>query len=157
MLDPATYRAVLSRLASGVSIVTTVDAEGRDHGMTVTALCSVSLAPPLILVCVDRTATMYPHLTTASRFAASLLTREQQQLSARFAAQVDDRFDGVAIVRGTTGCALVEDALAHLECEMWATYDGGDHTIFVGRVLRAATSESRPLLYYRGAYSQLDG
>jgi flavin reductase (DIM6/NTAB) family NADH-FMN oxidoreductase RutF len=157
MLDPATFRAALSRLASGVSIVTTVDADGRDHGMTVTALSSLSLIPPLILVCVDRTATMYPHLTSASRFAASLLTREQQGLSERFAAQVDDRFDGVPIARGTTGCALIEDALAHLECEMWAAYDGGDHTIFVGRVLHAATSESRPLLYFRGRYTQVRG
>jgi flavin reductase (DIM6/NTAB) family NADH-FMN oxidoreductase RutF len=156
MLDAATFRAVLGRLASGVSVITTVDADGRDHGMTITALCSVSLDPPLILVCVDRAATMYPHMLTASRFAVSMLTADQESLSQRFAKTGDDKFGGVACTRELTGCALVDDALAHLECHVWAQYEGGDHTIFVGRVVRAAAREAQPLLYYRGAYAGLD-
>jgi flavin reductase (DIM6/NTAB) family NADH-FMN oxidoreductase RutF len=67
----------------------------------------------------------------------------------------DDRFEGVALTRDTTGCALISHALAQLECVMWAQHEGGDHTIFVGRVLRAVASESEPLLYYRGNYARL--
>jgi flavin reductase (DIM6/NTAB) family NADH-FMN oxidoreductase RutF len=155
-LDPATYRAVLGRLASGVSIVTTVSEDGRDHGMTVSALSSLSLTPPLIILCVDLSATMHPHLMAARHFAVSILALAQEQLSRRFAASLDDRFDGVAITRDSAGCALISDALAHLECRMWAQYPGGDHTIFVGQVLRAAVREAHPLIYYRGAYARLD-
>jgi flavin reductase (DIM6/NTAB) family NADH-FMN oxidoreductase RutF len=155
MLDATTFRAVLGRLASGVSIVTTVSADGKDHGMTVSALSSLSLDPPLILLCVDKTATMHPHLLVARHFAVSMLTLDQQELSRRFAASRDDRFDGVAITRDGGGCALIEDALAHLECEVWAQYAGGDHTIFVGRVVRAAARDVDPLVYYRGNYARL--
>jgi flavin reductase (DIM6/NTAB) family NADH-FMN oxidoreductase RutF len=157
MLDAATFRAVLSHLASGVSVITTRDSDGRDHGMTVTAMCSLSLDPPLVLVCVDRAATMYPHLLRAAHFAVSMLASEQEALSRRFALIRDDRFEGVAYTRDRTGCALVDDALAHIECDMWAQYDGGDHTIFVGRVVRAAVREAEPLVYYRGRYTHLDG
>jgi len=155
MLDPTTFRAVLGRLASGVSIVTTRSADGRDHGMTVSALSSLSLDPPLILLCVDRTATMHPHLLTAPHFAVSMLTLDQEGLSRRFSASRDDRFNGVATTRDQSGCALIDDALAHLECNAWAQYEGGDHTIFIGRVLRAAARDAAPLLYYRGAYTRL--
>ena len=156
MLDAATFRTVLGRLASGVSIITTRDPEGRDHGMTVTALCSLSLDPPLILVCVDRIATMYPHLLTATHLAVSMLTKEQDALSHRFAVVKDDRFTGVAITRASNGCALIDDALAHMECDMWARHEGGDHTIFIGRVTRAAAREAQPLVYYRGRYAHLN-
>ena len=156
MLDPTTFRSVLGRVASGVSVITTVTADGRDHGMTATALCSLSLDPPLILICVDRAATIHPHLAPAAKFAVSLLAREQEPLSRRFAETRDDRFDGVAYTRALTGCALVTDALAHLECTMWAQYAGGDHTIFVGHVVRAVARDAAPLLYYRGGYAALD-
>ena len=154
-LDASTFRSVLGRLASGVSVVTTVGPDGRDHGMTVTALCSLSLYPPLILVCVDREATMYPQLVTAERFAVSVLTLGQEALSRRFAETSDDKFTGVGYHREQDGCALIDDALAHIECEVEAKHEGGDHTIFVGRVTRASAYEGRPLLYYRGGYSQL--
>lgn len=155
MLDPATFRGALARLASGVSIVTTRSADGHDHGMTVSALSSLSLDPPLILLCVDLTATMHPHLLGAPHFAVSMLALEQQELSRRFAASRDDRFDGVAITRDSAGCALIDDALAHLECSMWAQYPGGDHTVFVGQVTHAATRDADPLVYYRGGYARL--
>jgi flavin reductase (DIM6/NTAB) family NADH-FMN oxidoreductase RutF len=156
MLDPATFRAVLGRLASGVSVVTTRSPEGKDHGMTVTALSSLSLEPPLILVCVDRAATMYDALREAPHFAVSMLTSEQEIISRRFAETSDTKFEGVGFSRDATGCALIDDALAHLECSMWAQYEGGDHTIFVGQVVRAKTGEAKPLLYYRGGYAGLD-
>jgi flavin reductase (DIM6/NTAB) family NADH-FMN oxidoreductase RutF len=155
MLDSTTFRAVLGRFASGVSIVTTVGATGTDHGMTVSALSSLSLEPPLILLCVDRTATTHPHLLAARHFAVSMLALEQADLSTRFAQKRDDRFADVAITRDAHGCALIDGAIAHLECEMWAQHDGGDHTIFVGRVVRAAAREGDPLIYYRAKYARL--
>lgn len=156
MLDAATFRSVLGRLASGISVITMPGTDGRDHGITVTALCSVSLEPPLLLACVDRTATVYPHLVAARHFAVNLLARDQEELSRRFAATVDDRFEGVAFERGLAGTPLLDDALAHIECAMWAQYDGGDHTIFVGHVERAAAREAHPLLYYRGQYGDFE-
>lgn len=154
-LDPATFRSVLGRLASGVSVITMPGTDGQNHGITVTALCSVSLEPPLLLACVDHTATVYPHLVAATHFAVNLLTREQEALSRQFAETLDNRFDGVAFERSASGVPLLDDALAHIECAMWAQYDGGDHTIFVGRIERAAAREGHPLLYYRGRYGEV--
>lgn len=154
-LDAATFRSVLGRLASGVSVITMIGTDGRAHGITVTALCSVSLEPPLLLACVDRTATVYPHLVAAKHFAVNLLAREQEALSRRFAETVDYRFEGVPFEAGPSGVPLLDDALAHIQCAMWAQYDGGDHTIFVGRVERAAAREAHPLLYYRGQYGEV--
>ena len=156
MLDASAFRAVLGRFASGITVVTVRDAEGKDHGMTVSAFSSVSLEPPLILVCVDRGATMHDHLYAATTFAINLLSIEQEALSRRFAESRDDRFDGVGYTRDLTGAALLDDSLAHLECTTWARYDGGDHTIIVGRVDRAAARDARPLLYYRGGYAQIE-
>ncbi len=156
MLDDSAFRAVLGRFASGITIVTVRDAAGGDHGMTVSAFTSVSLDPPLILVCVDRAATMHDHLHAASRFAVNVLALEQEALSRRFAESRDDRFDGVGYRRDLTGAALLDDALAHLECTTEARYEGGDHTIFVARVDAASARDARPLLYYRGGYAQLE-
>ena len=155
MPDASTFRAVLGRLASGVSVVTTVDADTRDCGMTVTAVCSLSLDPPLILVCVDHAATMYTQLSAASHFAVSVLALDQETVSRRFAESINDKFAGVEHARGVTGCALIAGALAHLECAMWAQYEAGDHTIVVGHVLHATVRDAQPLLYYRGGYSRL--
>jgi flavin reductase (DIM6/NTAB) family NADH-FMN oxidoreductase RutF len=157
MVEPATFRSVLGRLASGVSIITTRDPDGGDHGMTVTALSSLSLDPPLILVCVDRTATMYPHLLTAHHLAVSMLTKDQEAISHRFAVIKEDRFGGVPFTRGANGCALIDNALAHIECDMWARHEGGDHTIFIGRVTHATANDAHPLLYYRGRYANIGG
>jgi flavin reductase (DIM6/NTAB) family NADH-FMN oxidoreductase RutF len=154
-LDPATFRAVLGRLASGVSVITLAGNDGRDHGITVTALCSLSIDPPLLLACVDRTATVYPHLSAASHFAVNLLSSDQETLSRRFAETREDRFDGVAFERGASGIALLDHALAHIECSMWAHHDGGDHTVFVGRVTHAAARDGQPLVYYLGRYREL--
>ena len=155
MLDASTFRSVLGRLASGVSVVTTVGPGGKDHGMTVTALCSLSLDPPLVLACVAHTATLYPLLADASHFAVSILALGQEAIARRFAETRDDKFDGIEHDRGEHGCALLAGALAHLECATWARHPGGDHTIVVGQVLRAAAREAAPLVYHRGAYSGL--
>jgi flavin reductase (DIM6/NTAB) family NADH-FMN oxidoreductase RutF len=156
-IDPDSYRSVLGRFASGITVVTTRDGEGRDVGMTVSAFCSVSLEPPLIQVCVDHTASMYGALAQSTQFAVNILAAEQEALSRRFAtAESTRRFDGIGYRRGESGAVLLEDALAHLECRVVQQIEAGDHTMFVGEVEVAAARDARPLLYYRGGYAQLE-
>lgn len=156
MLDSDTFRSVLGRFASGVTILTARDDAGRDHGMTVSAFCSISLQPPLVLACIDHAASMHALLLTHPRFGVNILSSSQEAYSRRFADEADDRFDGIAYRRGDSGVVLLEDALAHLECRVAAHHDAGDHTLFVAEVERAEPREGRPLLYYRGGYAQLE-
>ena len=156
-VDPDTFRSVLGRFASGITIVTTRDANDRDCGMTVSAFCSVSLIPPLVLICVDHAASSHETLLEASHFAVSILAAHQEPLSRRFSGPDEDkRFDGVGYSRGLTGAALLDDALAHIECKRVAHYGAGDHTVVIGEVDSAVAHGHRPLLYYRGGYAQLE-
>ena len=156
-IDPDSFRSVLGRFASGITIITALDNAGRDVGMTVSAFCSVSLNPPLVQACVDRAASMFNALQTAERFGVSVLADEQEALARRFAA-VDSshRFDGIGYSRGENGVVLLDDALAHIECSMVSRFAAGDHMLFVGAVERATARDARPLLYYRGGYAQLE-
>lgn len=158
MIDPETFRAVLGRFASGVTILTARDNDGHDHGMTVSAFCSLSLDPTLVLVCVDHAASMHPLMLEHPRFGINVLSSTQEAYSRRFAADEDDRFEGIAFRRGENGVVLLEDALAHMECRVVQHYDAGDHTIFIAEIERAEpmAAEGRPLLYYRGGYAQLE-
>jgi flavin reductase (DIM6/NTAB) family NADH-FMN oxidoreductase RutF len=156
MLDSDTFRSVLGRFASGVTIVTARDDAGQDHGMTVSAFCSLSLQPPLVLLCIDHVASMHGLLLTHPRFGINILSSQQEAYSRRFADELSDRFDGIAYTRSETGVVLLDDALAHLECRVTMHHDAGDHTLFVAEVERAEPREGRPLLYYRGGYAQLE-
>lgn len=155
-LDPDSYRAVLGRFASGVTVVTSRDHDGRDVGMTVSAFCSVSLEPPLILVCLDRTARMEPLLAEGTPFVVNILAAGQEALSRRFSGTDPNRFEGVGFSRAQGGVALLDDVLAHLECRTAHRYAGGDHTIVVGQVESATVHPDAPLLYYRSGYTQLE-
>lgn len=156
-LDPDLFRAVLGRFASGVTVVTTRDADGRDHGMTVSAFSSLSLAPPLVLVCIDRHASMHDTLVGADWVVVNILSAEQEALSRRFSnLDADTRFDGLGVSRTPHGTPVLDDVLAHLECRVGATHEGGDHTIVVLEVEGATARDARPLLYYRGGYAQLE-
>jgi flavin reductase (DIM6/NTAB) family NADH-FMN oxidoreductase RutF len=156
-IDSATFRAVLGRFASGVTVVTVRDGAGRDHGMTVSAFCSVSLEPPLVLACIDRSASLLGALAVGGAYAITMLSETQEALSRRFASEVDDRFDGIGYVRAPGGSALLDDALAWLECRVEARVDAGDHVVVIGRVEFADVSErAAPLLYYRSGYGRLE-
>jgi flavin reductase (DIM6/NTAB) family NADH-FMN oxidoreductase RutF len=156
-IDPDSFRSVLGRFASGITVVTTLDEEQRDVGMTVSAFCSVSLKPPLIQVCVDREASLYAALAQSTTFGVSILAAEQEALSRRFAtADSTRRFDGIGYRRGESGVVLLDDALAHLECRIVASHEAGDHTMFIGEVESATARTTGPLLYYRGGYAQLE-
>jgi flavin reductase (DIM6/NTAB) family NADH-FMN oxidoreductase RutF len=155
-IDPDDFRAALGRFASGVTILTARDAGGRDHGMTVSAFCSASLEPPLVLACIDRKAEMHAILPAATHFGISILAEGQESLSRRFAELPEGRFDDVDYIRGGTGVALLAAAVAHLECRRLDRFDAGDHAVFLGEVETARCSSERPLMYYRGGYTQLE-
>ena len=155
-LDPSTFRAALGRFASGITIVTAQDRDGRDVGMTVSAFSSLSLTPPLILVCIDNGASVAPVLEHCEHLAVNILAEDQEPLSRRFAERELDRFEGVAVTRGENGVALLSGALANLECRVVARHPAGDHTILVAEVREAALREGHPLLYYRSGYRRLE-
>jgi len=156
-LDSDLFRSVLGRFASGVTVVTTRDAAGHDHGMTVSAFTSLSLTPPLILVCIDRHASVYPALRDAEWIAVNVLSAAQEALSRRFShTGADARFDGIGFTRAPHGAPVLDDVLAVLECRITARHEEGDHTILVAEVEGADARDERPLLYYRGGYAQLE-
>ncbi len=155
-LDPSTFRATLARFASGITVVTALDREGRDVGMTVSAFSSLSLSPPLVLVCIDDAASVAPVLDHSEYLAINILSEEQEPLSRRFAERERDRFEGVAVTRSGRGLALLDGSLANLECRVVARHPGGDHTILVCEVGEVELRDGHPLLYYRGGYRRLD-
>ena len=157
MISPDDFRQVLAHFATGVTIVTTSDSEQRPTGLTASAFCSVSLDPPLILICVDHKSQSYPHLRESGRFAINILHHGHEQLSRRFASSRLDKFDGVPFTLGTLGVPLIDEALAYLECRTVSAHVEGDHTIFVGRVEAVGVGEGDPLLYFRGRYHRLSG
>jgi flavin reductase (DIM6/NTAB) family NADH-FMN oxidoreductase RutF len=157
MIDSETFRRLLSRFASGIAIVTARD-DDRDLGMTVSAFCSVSLSPPLVLVCVDRGASMHGVLLRHPKMGISIMASEHEAHCRRFADKKETRrFQGVSFTRGDSGVALLDEAMAHLECQLVQHCDAGDHTIFVAEVERGAMREARPIVYYRGQFAQLAG
>src|SRR4051812_22692009 len=159
MIDADTFRSVLGRFASGVTIVTARDDEGRDHGMTVSAFCSLSLDPPMILLCVDRAATMFDLMHGHPQIGVSILSSAQEAYSRRFADPKSDRaqrFEGMAYGRGANDTVLLDGALAHLECRVTAHHAAGDHAILIAEIERAEALDGRPLLYFRGGYAQLE-
>ena len=156
-INADTFRAVLGRFASGVTVVTLQDATGRPHGMTVSAFTSVSIAPPLVLVCIDRAATMLPLFETSATFGVNLLAEGQAELSRRFADEAMElRFDGVDWAPGPGSAPWLTHAHANLTCEVLQRMTAGDHEVVVGHVVAARhADDTAPLVYHRGAYLQL--
>ena len=156
MLTPDAFRSLLSRFPSGVTVVTARDAGQRDHGITVSSFASVSLTPPLVLVCIDAAAVMHRVITSAPAFTVNILGVAQEELSRRFAEPDEGRFDGLTVERGVTGCALLSGSTATLECVIRDRHAAGDHLVVIGEVVAgAATGDVDPLLYHRGAYTRL--
>lgn len=149
-VSPDDFRAALARWPSGVTIVTAAG----PVGMTVSAFCSLSLNPALVLVSLARAATMHDPVLAADGFAVHILEHDQPELSTRFATPVD-RFDGLAYDTGAFGAPLLHGGVARLVCQKHATADGGDHTILIGRVVQVDAHAGDPLLYYRGGYRRL--
>ncbi len=154
-IDKQEFRRVLGHFAAGVTIVTTIGDDGTPYGLTATAFTSVSLDPPLVLVCVDKQAESHPHFHASRVFAVNFLAADQQALSRRFAVSGGDKFTGVRLRQGVTGAPVLADVLGHLECRTTDICEGGDHTIFIGQVEAAEARPGEPLLYFRGAYGRI--
>ena len=155
-VDQSAFRAVLGRFASGVTIVTAVDRRGRDVGMTVSAFASLSLDPPLVLICIDHDASIYGVLSKTTHFTANILSSGQEAIARRFAEKDTNRFDGIGYERGQNGTAVLFDVLGYVECKVVSRHEEGDHDIIIGAVEVAEANEGKPLLYYRGGYAQLE-
>jgi flavin reductase (DIM6/NTAB) family NADH-FMN oxidoreductase RutF len=124
--------------------------------MTVSAFSSVSLDPPLILICIEKTASVYDALTSAPAFVVNFLSAKQEQIARRFSIVDIDRFEGVGFSRTQNGIAVLDDVLGIVECRTFAQHDAGDHTIIVAEVEATRAENGSPLLYYRGGYAQLE-
>ena len=154
--DPRTLRDALGCFATGVTVVTCVDGDGRPAGLTVNSFTSVSLDPPLLLVCVHKMAASAEALIGAPCFAINVLQTGQQPASITFSTRVDDRFGDTPWSCGEGGAPILSESLCVFECERYAVYDGGDHHILVGQVIKASFDAAvDPLLYFRGRYRRL--
>ena len=149
------FRRALGHFASGVTVVTSKGDDGTLRGITVSAFSSVSLDPPLVLICIDKKASLHDHLKEGGHFAVNMLAEDQELISRRFASKEGDRFEGLGYREGSTGTPLLDGALASIECRIVHAYPGGDHTIVVGEVLATEVGAGGPLAYFRGGYVRL--
>jgi flavin reductase (DIM6/NTAB) family NADH-FMN oxidoreductase RutF len=156
--SPAEFRHAVAHFATGVTVVTSVGPDGDPVGTTANAVCSLSLDPPLVLVCFDRLSLTLAAIRGHGAFAVNVLAAAQQHMSVNFARQgLAAAWDGVQHIPGVTGSPRLHDALAVLECTVQSRFPGGDHEIVIGRVRDVETAEdgSEPLLYWRGGYAAL--
>lgn len=149
------FRKALGHLAAGVSVVTTVLADGTRAGITVTSFTSLSLSPPQVLVCVDKRARLHDPLAEGHSFAVNFLSGEQEHVSRRFATSAGDQFADIPSQAGANGAPIIEGALAAIECQVVQRHEGGDHTIIVGKVLATHIGAGDPLLHWRGKYGRI--
>jgi flavin reductase (DIM6/NTAB) family NADH-FMN oxidoreductase RutF len=154
-IDDGRFKLAMSHFASGVTIVTAAH-EGKQYGMTVASFASLSLNPPLVLVCVAKDVKTHDAIAAAGAFGVSILGAGQADVSGRFASKSDDKFAGTAVRNGELGVPMIEGSLCAIECRLHASLPGGDHTIFVGEVVGVdAAGEGSPLVYYRSGYRAL--
>ncbi|MCP4007354.1 MAG: flavin reductase family protein [bacterium] len=155
-IDPEVFRQTLASFASGVTVVTS-QLDGERHGMTVSAFASVSLDPPLVLICADKGSRTHAMIRDSKVFQVSVLAANQDGVSNLFASKSKEasRFEGLDCPPGATGCPRIPDALAYLDCRVERAVEAGDHIVYIGLVEAAEISESDPLVYFRGAYRGL--
>jgi flavin reductase (DIM6/NTAB) family NADH-FMN oxidoreductase RutF len=158
-LSPAEFRKAMGCFATGVTIVT-LDLDGEVHGMTANAFASVSLDPPLLLVCVDHSARTHAHLHAKKRFGINILAEQQKVISEYYARpiHVHERAEeeaGARFERTAHGTPILHGALAYLECRLQSTQEAGDHTIFIAEVEDMVVRDGEPLLFFRGRYRKI--
>ena len=155
-IEAADFRRILGHFATGVTVVAASEPGGAPRGLTANAIASVSLDPPLVLVCVERDADTHDVILGAGAFAISILGEDGEELARRFATYPAGRkFEGVAYREEATGSPVLEAALGWIDCRLHTHHEGGDHTICVGEVVAGDAGEGAPLLYYRGGYGRL--
>ena len=156
MIDDSEFRRVMGHFPTGVTVVTSVHGDGTPCGLTVNAFSSLSLEPPLVLVCVEQAADSFHCIEQAGVFAVNILEEGRgESLSRRFSTWgVGDKFRGVAFRSERTGSPILEAALAWVDCKVTQTLMAGDHAVFIGEVLEGDAHEGSPLVYYRGGYGR---
>lgn len=154
-VDDAQFKLAMSHFASGVTIVTT-EHEGKPYGLTVASFASLSLHPPLVLVCIEKSVKSHDAIAGSKKFGVSILGAEQAGVSNHFASRIDDKFAGVATTRGDLGVPLIEGSLCTIVCRVRDQVAGGDHSIFIGEVVDLNVREGSPLLYFRSGYRQIN-
>ena len=154
-IDSDLQRQVMGHFATGVTVVTT--RYGDDvSGMTANAVVSLSLDPPLILVCVDLESSMHGMLTSSDCFAVNMLRADQQELSKRFAKPGPKDFSGIELKTAQTGAPIFLDAIAYADCKITEIIRGGDHDMFIGQMVAGEVGDGKPLIFYGGQYGSLE-
>jgi flavin reductase (DIM6/NTAB) family NADH-FMN oxidoreductase RutF len=154
-IDPIALRRAFGTFVTGVTIITTIDSEGNPRGMTANSFTSVSLDPPLLLVCVGKSATSFPAFNEAQSFAVNFLHEGQTEISGVFASKSPDKFQSVSHDRVHTGAPVLTDCLTWFDCTTHNSIDAGDHIILIGQVRAFGTSPSAPLGFCRGRYANV--
>jgi flavin reductase (DIM6/NTAB) family NADH-FMN oxidoreductase RutF len=149
------FRRACGRFATGVAIASVLDANGAPHGLTVNSFTSVSLDPPLILICLGHAVTCIDAFRSSRHFGINVLAEGQRELSDRFARKGEDRFDGLEWYRGESGVPLLPAVLGAIECRVHQRFTSGDHDILVGEMIRVHITEGEPLLYFASRYRRL--
>jgi flavin reductase (DIM6/NTAB) family NADH-FMN oxidoreductase RutF len=149
------FRLACGRFATGVTIASVLDSEGTPHGLTVNSFSSVSLEPPLILICLGHAVTMIDAFRESRFFGISVLKEHQREISDRFAQKGHDRFNGTKWHAGETGVPLLDDTLAEMELAVRHRFAAGDHDILVGEMISARISDGEPLIYFGSRYRGL--
>jgi flavin reductase (DIM6/NTAB) family NADH-FMN oxidoreductase RutF len=153
--DAKELRRAMGLFATGVTVITTRDQRGAPYGLTANAVTSLSLVPPLLLICVDRKAETFPHFFDSKIFVLNILAEDQEELSRRFATSGGDKFGGIGCHLGRLGTPILDGTLGHIECRIVETLEGGDHVIHIGEVEHAEVHGGRPLLFFQGRYHRL--
>ena len=152
LIDKETFRACMRQIPGAVSVITTLH-EGQRHGLTATAVCSVSADPPQILVCVNHSASAHPFIAASGRFGVNMLSHDQQRVADAFSSIVDDRFEVGRWGQLGSGVPILAGAAAAFDCAVVQQIEAGTHTIFIGAIIAAAAQDGRNLVYKAGAYA----
>ena len=154
-IDPAEFKRILGHWVTGVSVVTSRPEGAEPCGLTANAFCSVSLDPPLVLVCVEKSADSHACIARAQAFCVNVLSSDDERIARKFSeGEHGTKFEGIAYHTEQTGAPVLEAALAWVDCRLWASYEAGDHTILVGQVVAGDAHEGTPILYYRGGFGR---
>ena len=152
VIDKQQFRQACGRFATGVTVTTVLGNDGSPYGITVSSFTSVSMTPPLVLVCVDHRSHLIEHFEDGCSFGINVLCEHQQDMSQRFSRNGPDRFESVSWYPGSTGVPLLPGVLATFECRLVDRKVAGDHLILIGEVIQAAYNEGYPLAYFRSSY-----
>ncbi len=155
--SPEAFREACAKFATGVAVATVRASDSTPHGLTVSSFTAVSIAPPLILVCIDYACDTLRHFRASTHLGVNVLAQSQRELSVIFAEKPERRFDGVEWYSSASGVPLLRNCLTNLECRISSIVEAGDHAIFLAEVVEVESRDGKPLLYFNRNYRSLGG